>query len=323
MLNQTLPQNQEMTPVILVIGELNVNSAVFGWLFAVEVTSRKTNSGKLFLDLRLRDQRGSEVIARYFNPPRLESHLPQEGRVVLLEGVVEEYRGQVQINLMRVQNDDSIPADRFTLGTRCSIAQLEVDFQHLIDKVGDPGLRILLNKCFVTEVMERFRRWPAAVRHHGAVVGGLLEHTVNVSLIAQCLTNLYSCNDELALAGALLHDIGKLKELEEQPGRGFTPAGNMFGHIILGTQYVQQHALHVTEIDEATRLDLLHIILAHHGSKEFGSPVYPATIEALIVHLADMAEAKLTGFLDHCDRTSTPNGWSSYYKEFGGPLRMP
>ncbi len=83
MLNQTLPQSQEMTPVILVIGELNVNSAIFGWLFAVEVTSRKTNSGKLFLDLRLRDQHGSEIIARYFNPPRLESHLPQEGRVVL------------------------------------------------------------------------------------------------------------------------------------------------------------------------------------------------------------------------------------------------
>ena len=155
------------------------------------------------------------------------------------------------------------------------------------------------------------------------MVGGLLEHTVNVSLITQCLANLYSCNDELALAGALLHDIGKLKELEEQPGRGFTPAGNMFGHIFLGTQYVQQHALHVTEIDEATWLDLLHIILAHHGTKEFGSPVYPATIEALIVHLADMAEAKLTGFLDHCDRTSTPDGWSSYYKEFGGPIRVP
>jgi 3'-5' exoribonuclease len=109
-----------------------------------------------------------------------------------------------------------------------------------------------------------------------------------------------------------LHDIGKLEELEVQPGAGFTPAGNMFGHIILGAQLVQERALHITGLDESTRLDLLHIILAHHGTKDYGSPVCPVTIEALIVHLADMAEAKLTGFLDHCDRTSTADGWSSY-----------
>jgi putative nucleotidyltransferase with HDIG domain len=195
--------------------------------------------------------------------------------------------------------------------------------QREINEPQHPGLRAILRDCFTKDVIEQFRRWPAAVHHHGAVVGGLLEHTVHVSLITQYLANLYPCNQELALAGALLHDIGKLLELEEQTGKGFTPIGNMFGHIFLGTQYVQQHATHPDEIDEATWLDLLHLILAHHGTKEFGSPVYPTTIEALIVHLADMAEAKLTGFLDHCDRTSTPGGWSTYYKDFGGPLRAP
>ncbi len=186
-----------------------------------------------------------------------------------------------------------------------------------------PGLKALLLRCFTTDVLEQFHRWPAAVRHHGAVVGGLLEHTVNVTLIAYRLTQLYTCNRELVLAGALLHDIGKLKELEEQVGVGFTIAGSMFGHIFLGAQFVQEHAEQVSELDEETCLDLLHIILAHHGTKEFGSPVCPLTIEALMVHLADMTEAKLTGFLDHCDRTSAADGWTSYNKEFGGPLRLP
>jgi 3'-5' exoribonuclease len=86
---------------------------------------------------------------------------------------------------------------------------------------------------------------------------------------------------------------------------------------------VQEQARQVSELDAETCLDLLHIILAHHGTKEFGSPNSPTTIEALIVHLADMTEAKLTGFLDHCDRTSTADGWSAYSKEFGGPLRSP
>src|SRR5216684_308561 len=218
MVNQTSQKQQEMAPELLVISELKVNTSIFGWLFAVEVISRKTNSGKLFLDLRLRDQRGSEIIARYFDPPRAESQQPQEGKVVLLEGVVEEYRNQVQIKLLRAQADESIPADLFTLGTRCSIVQLEADFQHLIDKVDHAGLSILLRNCFSAEVMERFRRWPAAVRHHGAVIGGLLEHTVNVTLIADRLTQLYASNQNLVLAGALLHDIGKLEELEEQVG---------------------------------------------------------------------------------------------------------
>ena len=237
--------------------------------------------------------------------------MPQAGKVVLIKGLIEEYQNNIQIKLTHAELDETAPLDLFVISTRHNLDELEDQFWVLMNKVQHPGLQALLHECFTNDVIEQFRRWPAAVRHHGAVVGGLLEHTVNVSLITQFLTILYSCNHELALAGALLHDIGKLQELEEQPGRGFTPDGTMFGHIFLGTQYVEQHAKHVAEMDEATRLDLLHIILAHHGTKEFGSPVYPATIEALIVHLADMTEAKLTGFLDHCDRTSTPDGWSS------------
>jgi hypothetical protein len=133
MLNHTPQKSQQTMPELLVISQLTVNSTIFGWLFAMEVISRKTKGGKLFLDLRLRDQRGSEIIARYFDPPQLETLLPQEGKVVLLEGTVEEYRSQAQIKLLRVQNDESIPADSFTEGTRCSIAQLEADFQPLID----------------------------------------------------------------------------------------------------------------------------------------------------------------------------------------------
>ena len=171
--------------------------------------------------------------------------------------------------------------------------------------------------------MTRFLRWPAAVRHHGAVVGGLLEHTVNVATIAKRLFQLYPCNTGLVLAGALLHDIGKLEELEERPGAGFTLLGRMVGHIILGMRYVHEQARQVEKLDKVMLSDLLHIILAHHGTPAFGSPVCPATIEALIVHQADAAEAQLTGFLDHCQRTAGPDGWTAYSAAFGGQLRLP
>jgi 3'-5' exoribonuclease len=322
MLNHTSLKNQQMTPEILIIGQLKVNSTIFGWLFAVEVISRKTNSGKPFLDLRLRDQRGSEIIARYFDPPLLETLLPQEGKVVLLEGIVEEYRSLVQIKIMRVQNDETLPSDLFTLGTRCSIAQLEADFQRFIDRIDHPGLSNLLHNCFAGEVMERFRRWPAAVRHHGAVVGGLLEHTVNVTTIAELTARLYPCNQDLVLAGALLHDIGKLEELEGQIGVGFTPHGRLVGHIVLGMHFVQEQAALIPTLEEEKIEDVLHIILAHH-TKEFGSPVNPSTIEALIVHHADLAEAHLTGFLEHCQKSCGANGWTPFNPLYGGQLRLP
>ena len=125
------------------------------------------------------------------------------------------------------------------------------------------------------------------------------------------------------LAGALLHDIGKLEELQEQIGAEQTPQGRMIGHIILGMQYVEEQAQQLPTLDKAIVNDLLHIILAHHGTKEFGSPVCPATIEALLVHQADTAEAKLTGFLDHCERSSDLDCWSTYSPTFGGQLRLP
>lgn len=313
---------QEMAPELLVINELQVNTTIFGWLFASEVVQRKTNGGKLFLDLKLRDQRGSEIIARFFDPPRQASLFPCEGQVILLEGTVEEYRNQVQIKVIRTQPDASIPADLFTQGTRCSIAQLEADFQHLIEKVDDIDIGTLLTCCFTEEVMARFRHWPAAVRHHGAVVGGLLEHTVNVATIAELIAHLYPCNHDMIVAGALLHDIGKLEELEEQIGGGFTVSGRLSGHIILGMQYVQKQATLVPTLGKTQLDDLLHIILAHH-TKEYGSPVNPATIEALIVHQADLAEAKLTGFLEHCQRSFGADGWTSFNSLYGGQLRVP
>jgi 3'-5' exoribonuclease len=321
--NHVALRDMSLKPESIIISDLGVNTEVRGWLLAVEVQNRTAKNGKQYRQLKLRDQRGNDITARQFDLPQRESNVPQAGKVVLIEGLIEEYQNTMQIKLTRAELDETAPLELFVVSTRHKIDELEDQFWNLMKKVQHPGLEALLHDCFTNDVIVQFRRWPAAVRHHGAVVGGLLEHTVNVTQIAESLTKLYDCNHELVLAGSLLHDIGKLEELEEQSGTGFTPTGNMFGHIILGVQLVHDRSRHITELDESTCLDLLHVILAHHGTKEFGSPVCPVTIEALIVHLADMTEAKLTGFLDHCDRTSTSDGWSSFSKEFGGPIRIP
>ncbi|HLX40381.1 MAG TPA: HD domain-containing protein [Ktedonobacteraceae bacterium] len=322
MLHQLPTKAHKALPELLVIADMQANSTVYGWLFAAEVSMRKATTGRMYLELKLRDARGNEITARHFDLPRSEIQMPQEGKVVLIEGFVEMYRNALQMKLSRVETDETIPADLFTVSTRCPIVQLEADFEHLLDKVDHPGLSELLRRCFTPEVMERFRRWPASMRHHGAVVGGLLEHTVNVTTIAELIAHLYPCNHDLVLTGAMLHDIGKLEELEDTIGSGYTTTGRMVGHIILGMQYVRSRAESVASVDEGMRDDLLHIILAHH-TKELGSPVNPATIEALIVHQADLAEARLTGYLEHCQRTAGPDGWTTFSTTFGGPVRTP
>jgi 3'-5' exoribonuclease len=322
MLHQLPTTTHKATPELLVIADLQAHSTVYGWLFAAEVSMRKATTGRMYLELKLRDSRGNEITARHFDLSRSEVHMPQEGKVVLIEGFVEMYRNALQMKLSRVETDETISADLFMVSTRCPIVQLEADFEHLIDKVDHAGLCELLRRCFTPEIMDKFRRWPAAVRHHGAVVGGLLEHTVNVTTIAELIAHLYPCNHDLVLVGALLHDIGKLEELEDTIGSGYTTTGRMVGHIILGMQYVQRQAESVATVDDGIRDDLLHIILAHH-TKEFGSPVNPATIEALIVHQADLAEARLTGYLEHCQRTVGPDGWTSFSPSLGGQVRTP
>lgn len=322
MLHQFPAKIHKGTPELLVIADLRANSTVYGWLLATEVSMRKATTGKMYLEVKLRDQRGNEITARHFDLSRPEVHMPQEGKVVLIEGLIEMYRNALQMKLSRIETDETMAADLFMVGTRCPIVQLEADFEHLIDKIDHEGLRELVQRCFPAAIMERFRRWPAAMRHHGAVVGGLLEHTVNVTTIAELIAHLYPCNHDMVLVGALLHDVGKLEELEDTIGSGYTPSGRMLGHIILGMQYVQKQAEGVAEVDTEMRNDLLHIILAHH-TKEFGSPVNPATIEALIVHQADMAESRLTGYLEHCQRTVGPNGWTTFSPAFGGQVRTP
>ena len=96
----------------------------------------------------------------------------------------------------------------------------------------------------------------------------------------------------------------------------------MVGHIVLGMHFVQERAVLIPTLEEEKIEDVLHIILAHH-TKEFGSPVNPATIEALIVHQADLAEAHLTGFLEHCQKSCGPNGWTPFSPLYGGQLRLP
>ena len=153
------------------------------------------------------------------------------------------------------------------------------------------------------------KKWPAASKNHHAYAGGYLEHTLSVARTAVWLCEKYAgmypemdpplCRDA-AVAGAVLHDIGKLEELDGNPaGADYTPAGRLLGHILIGRDWLRDAAAAADPaVDRELLLRTEHVIVAHHGTREFGSPAEPLTPEALIVQHADDLDAKFRMFAD-------------------------
>lgn len=177
------------------------------------------------------------------------------------------------------------------------LESLEVEFQTLIGRIQDEPLQRLVKQVFSGKRYERFLRNPAGMRLHHAYVGGLLHHTVCVARLALSMGKTIGGVDlDLILAGALLHDIGKLREISAGLGFPYTTEGRLMGHISMGAMLISRIAENIPDLSRIRLDELLHIILSHHGDHEKGSPVFCATKEAFIVHYADETDAVLNQF---------------------------
>ncbi len=186
-----------------------------------------------------------------------------------------------------------------------NLVALAQEFAALIKTVQDPALAKLLAVIFSGETYQQMLINPAGMRLHHAYIGGLLHHTVSVTKLALAMGRaIGDVNEDLLLAGALLHDIGKLQEIAPDLGFPYTDAGRLLGHISMGSMVVKEAAKRVPELSKETVDGLLHIILAHHGEREKGSPVVCATKESFIVHYADETDAIMNQFT-----TMKPQSW--------------
>ena len=174
--------------------------------------------------------------------------------------------------------------------------------QNLIKTVRNPGLRALLETIFSGNLYDKFVMNPAGMRMHHAYIGGLLQHSVDVAGIAIALAEqIGNVDKDLVVAGALLHDIGKLREISSQIGFPYTNEGRLLGHIAMSIIIVQEAAAKL-KLPAARLEQLQHILLSHHGDNEKGSPVECATKEAFIVHYADEIDAIMNQFETYDDK---------------------
>ena len=184
--------------------------------------------------------------------------------------------------------------------------EYEERFQKQINSINDKGLRELVKEVFSGSAYQQFLINPAGMRLHHAYVGGLLHHSVCVADLACALADKIGGMDkDLVLAGALLHDVGKLKEISPDMGFPYTTGGRLLGHITITVMMVSEAAAKLGSVDEKKLQQLLHIILSHHGEQDKGSPVACETKEGFVVHYADEIDAIMNQF----DVNNTEGTW--------------
>jgi 3'-5' exoribonuclease len=192
------------------------------------------------------------------------------------------------------------------------------DLKHFINSVKNIYLKKILEMFFEDDnFVTEFCNSTAAIQYHHASRGGLLEHTLSIVKICNWLAGHYkNLNRDLLVSGAIFHDVGKIREYELSIPIKFTDEGKLLGHITIGYGMVLEKILKIKGFPADLRDNLLHIILSHHGHKEFGSPRRPKTPEAFIVYHVDYMDAEIGGFNELLDENRGSAEWSEYLRNF-------
>lgn len=261
---------------------------------------RQRRGGGPYLALSLGDRTGEVAGLVWENVDRL-GKLCEVGQVLRFRGQVQRYNQRLQVV---VRGAEPVPADEVdpSLFVRSSEIDPDILWQRLIgfvEELSDPHLRQLLFRVFSDpELTQRLKVAPAARGMHHAFRSGLLEHTVSMASCARLLARHYRLHEDMVVAGALLHDLGKIWELEIDSSIEYTDDGRLLGHLAMEAMYVERAIAELSTFPAEHRRHLLHILLSHHGEYEFGSPRRPKTPEALLVHMADNLDSKMAGMLE-------------------------
>ena len=187
------------------------------------------------------------------------------------------------------------------------------ELQQRLTDIQDSHVRDLLIHV-VSANADRFRIWPAARQVHHAYRSGLLEHVLKIIEVVTFLADAYGARRDLVVAGAILHDIGKLRELEYDITTEYSIEGNLIGHIAIGSAMLRDAIRDLPDFPPRLALELEHLVLSHHGAREMGSPVAPMTLEALLLSAADDLDARMQQVRRHIDTDGSDGPFTSYHK---------
>ena len=309
------------------ISELRDTSAGFGFYLCARKEVRKGRGGD-FLALVLQDSSG-QIPAKILDRVAALGEEFEAGEFVKVEARADRHHQRLElvIESIRRVNPDQDRREGFSAEACVPSAPRPIDemwdeLQARIAGAGNPWVRELLT-FIVTARADRLKVWPAAVVVHHAYRGGLLEHILKLADVGASMASAYDADADLLLAGAVLHDIGKLDELHYDGVTSYTRDGNLLGHITLGVMAVRSAAAAIDGFPDDLRVRIEHLVASHHGSRELGSPVEPMSAEAFILSAIDDLDARLHQVRRHIESDTGEGEVTAYHPRLGRVLLKP
>lgn len=283
-----------------------------------------TKNGKEYMSLTLMDKTAN-TDAKIWEPNSEGISDFDELDYIHVTGDVTVFNGAVQVNIRRLRKADDgeyDPSDYLPMSPYDNDGMYN-QLKNVVDTVKNTYLHQLLKGFFVDdeEFINSFRKCSAAKTVHHGFVGGLMQHTLAVTRLCKFYTKAYPALDhDLLISAAMLHDIGKVRELSQFPENDYTDDGQLLGHIYMGAEMIAVKAGEIEGFPTKLLTELQHCILAHHGDLEFGSPKTPELIEAFALHMADNTDAKLETFTEAIQGKEAGK-WLGMNRPLGGNIR--
>lgn len=262
-----------------------------------------TKTGKKYLRLKLYEPGGKLWSGMFWS----DAEPPPVGKVVDVLAELDSYQGQEQLKITALRVTDKDPSDVFLPKSKYDVDAMYEELLSFRDSVGNGHIRDLLNEATLDP---RWRRTPAAKAMHHAFLAGLLEHTVNLCRLADMVCKLYPVlRRDLMICAAIIHDIGKMDELQCSTVIEYGIEGLLIGHISIGLVRVTKW-MDELKFDAELRMIIQHLILSHHGNKSYGSPVEPAILEAQVFSNLDGLDANIGKIFGAIAKTAEGKEWT-------------
>jgi len=306
------------------IADFKEHDHIIGHYLCKFKQSLKTRTGKTYYSLKLQDKTGT-IEAKVWELTK-DIHEFNEGDMVKIDGNVLSYQNDLQIKVGRLRRsqDGEYEMSDYIPTTEKNVDEMYDKLKSIIKSVENPFIKTLLENILVKDTARALslKTHSAAKAMHHSYMGGLLEHTLSVTEICDFMSRRYKhINRDILIAGALLHDFGKIYELSPMPQNEYTNDGQLLGHIVMGVEMVAIEVAKIEGFPHELATLIKHMIVSHHGEYDFGSPKLPSMAEAILLHYADNMDAKLTTIAEILDSDNTPGPWAGYQKALSRYIR--
>ena len=307
------------------ISELHEGEKLSGIYLCKHKQAAVTKNGKSYENVILQDKTGT-IDAKIWEPNSLGIDEFDALDYIDVVGDVTSFQGNLQVSIKRVRKASE---GEYEPGNYLPVSNKDIETMYqellgMINQVKNPYLHQLLLAFFKEDAafVKTFKGNSAAKSVHHGFIGGLLEHTVSVANLCLYYCGTYSIlNKDLLITAALLHDIGKTKELSAFPMNDYTDDGQLLGHIMIGAEMIHDKAKEIPDFPYKMESELKHCILAHHGELEYGSPKKPALAEAVALNMADNTDAKMETLTEIFAAAPNQKEWLGYNRLFESNFR--